>query len=219
MLAHDISIEALNKLKIHQNQPVALRHLVAGQSLFYEGDAPTHLYEIVSGVVKVSKCTAGGKSLVLDFLLPGDVIGLTLADGYAYDAVAIEPVTLRCVSRQRLEADLVHDSNAAKQLLGWACHEIEALQVHLMQLSLLDPRGRLAAFLCRMVTRQGGKADIHLPMTQRDMAEHLALTPETICRVLRQFRISGWITMPSCHKLTIHNLAALEHLANDDDSY
>ncbi len=216
MLAQDASIASTNILKLRQNQPAAVRHMATGQPLFHEGDATTYMYEVVSGTVKISKCTAGGKSLILDFVMAGDMIGLTLADGYAYSAVALEPVTVRCVSRRRLESDMASDSNSARQLLALACDEIEALQSHLLRISLLDPRGRLAAFLCRLAERQDDAAYIHLPMTQRDIAEHLALTPETVCRVLRQFRESGWIDMPDCHKVVLRDHQALEQLADDD---
>jgi CRP/FNR family transcriptional regulator, anaerobic regulatory protein len=217
MLAQDTSIISLNTLKLHKNQPAALRHLVTGQPLFHEGDVPSYLYEIVSGTVKVSKCTAGGRSLILNFFIAGDVIGLTLMDRYAYSAVALEPVTVRCVSRRRLESDMESEGSSARQLLTLACAEIEALQSHLLLVSLLDPRGRLAAFLCRLAERQDDTSDIHLPMTQREIAEHLALTPETVCRVLRQFRESGWIDMPDCHKVVLRNHHALEQLAEDDE--
>jgi CRP/FNR family transcriptional regulator, anaerobic regulatory protein len=218
MMTKTISNQSTTALKLGAKQPVALRHFASEQPLFHEGDSAGHVYEIVSGNVKITKVTAGGRELVLDFHASGDIIGLTLHGNFAYSAIAIDAVTARCMPRQRLQAGLDSESEteSALQRLALAYSQIEALQTHLLHVSLLDPRGRLAAFLCTLGERQGRKTNLHLPMTQRDIAAHLALTPETVCRVLRQFREAGWIKMPSGHSISLENRAALLQLANDD---
>jgi CRP/FNR family transcriptional regulator, anaerobic regulatory protein len=209
---------SITALKLSTNQPAALRHFASEQPLFHEGDSAEHVYEIVSGSVKITKVTAGGREFVLDFFVAEDLLGLTQSGSFSYSAIALEPVTARCISRRRLEAELGSDPDSARRRLAMACSEIESLQAHLLHICLLDPRGRLAAFLCKLSARQGHKAELTMPMSQRDIAMHLGLTPETVCRVLRQFREAGWIKTLNSHRLTLINRAALLQLANDDAS-
>src|SRR5215831_11716399 len=73
-----------------------------GALLFSEGDAPDHLFTIVSGRVKVFKTTPRGTEVILEIFGPGDPIGAVAvyeSRPYPASAIALEAATCLLVPR------------------------------------------------------------------------------------------------------------------------
>ena len=60
--------------------------------------------------------------------------------------------------------------------------------------------------------------NVHLPLSQADLADTLGLTPVHVNRVLMQLRHSGLVTL-SNRVLTILDLPGLQAMAGFDSSY
>ena len=75
---------------------------------------------------------------------------------------------------------------------------------------------RLASFILEMDRRGSPDEDglLELPMGRTDIADHLGLTVETVCRVLTQIRREGLVSI-SRSALRVHDRAALECLARE----
>jgi CRP/FNR family transcriptional regulator len=58
--------------------------LAKGATVFFEGDENAYLFNVVSGAVCLSKLLRDGRRQVTGFLFPGDFLGLSVADTYAY---------------------------------------------------------------------------------------------------------------------------------------
>jgi hypothetical protein len=69
----------------------AARRLEPGQILSHEGVSSGWFYEVVSGMLKLSKVTSDGRILIVVFLLPGDVASLSDIDVYGCTAQAALP--------------------------------------------------------------------------------------------------------------------------------
>ena len=54
---------------------------------------------------------------------------------------------------------------------------------------------RIASFLLEMSERMQSATNIPLPMTRTDIADHLGLTIETVCRGLTQLQRDGTIRL------------------------
>ena len=61
--------------------------LAKGTTVFFEGDENTYLFNVVGGAVRLSKLLSDGRRQVTGFLFPGDFLGLSIADRYAYTSV------------------------------------------------------------------------------------------------------------------------------------
>ena len=61
--------------------------LAKGATVFFEGDENTYLFNVVGGAVRLSKLLSDGRRQVTGFLFPGDFLGLSIADRYAYTSV------------------------------------------------------------------------------------------------------------------------------------
>ena len=62
------------------------------------------------------------------------------------------------------------------------------------ELSTIQAGERLARWLLRQPSRMDGSATvIELGLAKKELAAHLAMTPETLSRLLRRWHEDGWI--------------------------
>ncbi len=74
----------------------------AGMTVFHEGDDSTYLFNLVSGALRLSKLLPDGRRQITGFLFPGDFLGLSIAEVYAYTAEALVETWLCRFERVRL---------------------------------------------------------------------------------------------------------------------
>jgi CRP/FNR family transcriptional regulator len=176
----------------------ARRRIPRGESLFRAGASQSAFYAVRAGFLK-SVVHSAGRPHIVGFLMPGDVAGL---DGWAShvhasDAIALADCEVCEISTYRAEIICDFQPRIAHHLRGLVAHELARSQEHAAALSCLSVRGRLARFLMdlgmRWQERGYSAREFLLPMSRRDIAQHLALSPETVSRLLAEFQSRGWI--------------------------
>ena len=90
----------------------------AHQPIFDEADTAEHVYNVTGGAVKIYKLLPDGRRQITGFLLPGDFLGLTHKEAYAYSAEALVPTTLCRFPRRKLEGLLDEMPKLEQRLLG-----------------------------------------------------------------------------------------------------
>ena len=90
-----------------------------------------------------------------------------------------------------------------------------AMQRHLVVLGCQSAKERVASFLLLLTDRSGTKPGdrLDLPMGRQDIASHLGLTIETVCRAITELKREGLIAVPSLNQIVINNSHALRALA------
>ena len=78
-----------------------LRKLAPREVLFMEGDDADHIYEIVSGMLRLYKLLPDGRRQIMGFPTAGHLLGLAPEGLHVYAAEAISEVTLCCYPRAR----------------------------------------------------------------------------------------------------------------------
>jgi CRP/FNR family transcriptional regulator len=79
------------------------RMLAAGEILFREGEARSHVFRVEKGSVCVFKQRADGSQDVIEFAFPGDLVGLGYLDNHVSGAQATMETSLSCLPRSALE--------------------------------------------------------------------------------------------------------------------
>jgi CRP/FNR family transcriptional regulator len=170
-----------------------------GRTIFSEADPAEYVFNVTSGAVKVYKLLPDGRRQVTGFLFPGDFLGLTHNEVYAYTAEALAPMTVCRFPRQKLEALLDEFPILERRLLGMASHELAAAQDQMVLLGRKTARERLISFLLNLSRAQErhGRSDnpVDLPMGRTDIADYLGLTIETVSRTFTQLRKDGLIQL------------------------
>lgn len=174
------------------------RAALAGVTLFREGAAAVGLFRLREGWAFRYKMLADGRRQILNFLLPGDVIGLQAAVGprIEHGVEALTRVRLsRCTLDRLAEANGNADTHDALAVL--ARHA--AVQEQLLDNQLVTVGRRTAfertAYLIWSLARRanargvGLPETIEFPLTQQHLADCLGLslvhTNKTLRRLIR----------------------------------
>jgi CRP-like cAMP-binding protein len=202
-------------LSQRQSERDVLQHADAGQTLFWEGDVCTHVFELHAGIVRGVSISEEGERQVTAFFFAGDQIGIPITSTYRYSVETVTPVIyVRHAHSNWCEA-MIENFRRDGRLL----QSIGAEQDPVFRRGILIGRSgvlsRIAAFLTLTIDRLEVRgAGLHFPMSQIDIAAYLAVSPETVCRALKQLRKLGIINMPSRDQLVIVDRVRLEQTAH-----
>lgn len=143
-----------------------------------------------------------------------DISAGWLAEGHALDARAMSGTTVVDLPREPLQQVLERYPGLARRLITALAQEVRALAVNTHDLMHKDAPARLAAWLnerCVPNPQIDSQGTVQLPMRKRDIASQLAITPETLSRLMRSFASKGVINVAG---YTVHvlDMAALGRL-------
>ncbi|MEJ8561962.1 helix-turn-helix domain-containing protein [Yoonia sp. GPGPB17] len=203
---------------IVRNRTIKIR---PGKHLFLEGDSADRIYEVASGVLRLTRMMEDGRRQVIAFGYPGDTVGFPSDGLYHTDCDALVEATLIVHQRSQLESPK-GDHELHQRLLRAALREISAMQDHFMMLGRKSSVEKLASFLLVLTARVGeplGEFDqVTLPMTRADIADFLGLTTETVSRTFTQLRKSQIIAIDHVNTVIILKPTALRCIAQGDDN-
>jgi len=199
-------------------QPVTLRrNLAKGAHLFREDDTANRIFEIESGVLRLTRVMADGRRQVIAFGYPGDVVGFPSNGLYHSDCDALTPATLSVHKREALENGN-GDAELHERLLQAALAEISGMHDHFLMLGRKSASERVASFLKtvneRVGTSAGQYSQFSLPMDRSDIADFLGLSTETVCRAISQLRKAKIIALESIHTVIVLKPEALGAIAD-----
>ncbi len=184
----------------------------AGAHLFREGDAAASIYEIVSGVFRLTRVLGNGRRQVIAFGFPGDTIGFPKGACHHTDCEAITAAEVIVHRRNALDT-VGGDHETHQRLLNAALREISAMQDHFMMLARKSAKEKMASFLVTLAERNGtpigGYTSCSLPMSRADIADFLGLTVETVSRTLTRLRKENMIALENPQTVLIRDMRAL----------
>lgn len=196
---------------VQRRVPVA-----TAETLVACGNPADVLYAVKSGMLKSVMYTDDGAERVLDFFLPGELIGLDAMDcgGYRHTVIAVEDGSVCEMALQQLlqpsTLELFKD-----QLIAALVWKLRQNQARFQMLGAQSADQRLAMFLLNMAERLRlhGLSELQFRLARRrDIASYLGLALETVVRMLKRFEQQGWIETHGRHT-RIHQLTALAKLA------
>ena len=169
--------------------PIRHRH---NAMIACEGDPTDYMYVVVSGVIRSCRAHRDGTRGIVAFHLPGELFGWS---GEPVHSLSLEAATDTLVfffKRSALLAAAIRDGKIATYLLAATTNELRRVQDHSLLLSR-RAECRVAAFLIDLSTRSGTTSYLDLPMSHRDIADHLGLKIETLSRTITRLEKSGSI--------------------------
>ncbi len=170
---------------------IRVQRLAPREYLFVEGDRTGDVHEVTSGAILVIRALPDGRRQIVDVVGPGRLFGLTAADRHRCSAVASTDTIVCRLERESATRYPV----LADRLARAALTEIDRLRELALALGHKSAIERVAGFLSSLageITR--GRAEIRLPVTRGEMANHLGLTPETFSRNLTRLKKDGVVT-------------------------
>lgn len=173
-----------------------------GATVLVEGNHSAHLYTALSGWGFRYKLLSDGRRQILNYVMPGDLIGLqgSLMEAMSHSVEALSPMLL-CV----FERDQLHELYRRHPGLGYditwlASREEQMLDENLLSIgrrTALERAAYLIAFIAERAAAVGLDAanPLEIPITQQHVADTLGLslvhTNKTL-RKLVQRRLISW---------------------------
>lgn len=146
-----------------------------------------------------------------------DASSAWLGGNPAQDAVALSDVQVVTLPRADLQMLMQRYPELGRRMVLTLAQQVQSLTVATHDLMHKDAEGRFAAWLlqrCASETASDGSITVSLNERKRDIASQLAITPETLSRLLRQLSRKGLIYVAG-YTVKVLDVAALRALAGD----
>jgi CRP-like cAMP-binding protein len=189
-----------------------------GGTVLAEGTRNPHLYTVLSGWAFRYKLLSDGRRQIVNFAMPGDMIGLqgTLMGEMQHTVEALSPMLMCVFERDELMSLYRAHPDLAYDVTWIAAREESILDEHLLSVGRRNALERLSYLLAFIAERAGdvGLFDgspMEIPITQQHVADTLGLslvhTNKTV-RKLAQKKLLRW-REGGCEVLDLDGLKTL----------
>jgi CRP/FNR family transcriptional regulator len=188
----------------------------AGSDLYRQGDVCSTYFIVLNGWLALSVLLDDGSCQILDFVLPGAILGFQQAPNAPmyHSARCLSVVRVYAFPRRKL--DIIIETNPRLAIL--MCRQITANEArahdHLANIGLRDARQRIAHLLLELYVRVRQRLPVErgevfqLPLSQGQIGQALGLTYVHVCRMLQVLREQKIVRLAN-HRLEIIDPEAL----------
>jgi CRP-like cAMP-binding protein len=201
------------------------REVNAQTELISQGEAYRCGYMLHTGWAIRAKTLPNGRRQILNFVLPGDVVGLaapffTIAD---YSVTTIGPTHVAEMTFARF-AEIFHTQPRLGAALCWQLAQEEAIiSEHLVNIGRRDAYTRIGHLFAELYWRLDTVGLVQdftyaLPLSQTMLADALGLSFVHISRTIRRLRQDGLVEVHG-PRVVIYDLPALERAVDFEHAY
>lgn len=197
----------------------SLRHLVAGDCAFTQGEAAGELFLLLAGGLKLMRSGWGRKPVILRILHPGEMFDLghgphrlrhdATASALRDSVLALWPLA----TWQKLLHEVPSLPFGLVRALGL---ELAEAQGRFLEVASLDVPRRLAHAVLRLIDRAGRHEDdgmrVDVPISRQDLAAMTGTTLHNVSRILTRWERGGMVT-GGRRTLLVRDIPALMRLA------
>lgn len=192
-----------------------VRKYKKGQVLILNGDGTGHVYNLVSGRVKVYDVTYRGDEVILNVFKPPAFFPMSLVinktpNPYTYEAET--DVEVRRVPADEVIKFLKENPDVVFDLLSRVYRGMDGVLGRMSHLMASSAKSRLMFEIVTAARRFGehkNDKQIALVMSETDLAARAGLSRETVSREMRKLENDGYVKL-RLGTLTIQDLEAFE---------
>ena len=164
-------------------------------TLFVEGQEASGVFVLCKGRVKLSANSADGKSIIVRFAEPGELVGLPgtlLGEVYELTAQALEPVQAKFIPRGAFVQFLREHGEAALRVAEILSDIYKSTLLEVRNLGFSGSTAeKLARFLLDLPAtpnQNNGQHRAALTLTHREIGEMIGASRETVTRLFAHFK-------------------------------
>src|SRR6516225_6657711 len=162
--------------------------LRAGRTIFEEGERADSAFGVSQGIVRLYKSLPDGRRHIVAFALPGDFLGVPLAERRSCSADAVGEVSLCRFSRVQLEGLIRNSPKLTRLVLDFTARKLDMARDQQLLLGNGSAEEKVAIFLVdwrkRLERLVPVTRPLPLPMPRQDIADFVGLKLETVSRAL-----------------------------------
>lgn len=196
-------------------------NLPANRVVIDEGEVGASLYRIVEGWAYRFRRTGAGCRQIIDFLMPGELIGLqaALLGVVEHSVSSLTPLRLEALDSRLVSDAFYREPELALRFARHLAAEAGRVSELLTVVGCCDAVHRLAFLMLALYRRQArlgpvDPSDCAFPLRRQHLADTLGLTGAHINRTLNRLRQDD-IAIIAGHRLSILDLPRLAALAGD----
>jgi CRP/FNR family transcriptional regulator len=170
------------------------------------------------GALAIEVVLPNGRRQILDFLLPGDIVSTSsLRAPPAVPVVSIRAMTgasLVCADHRVTPHAGIIPGEYWETLFAQSQAQLARANAHQLMIGYLDTTSRVASFLLAIALRTCGGTQLNLrfalPMSRDDIADYLAINPDTLSRIMMRFESLTLIERVSRREVRVGDINKLK---------
>lgn len=173
-----------------------------GEAIYHAGSPFRGIIALRSGSAKLLSFDQNGNELVVDFILPGELLGFDGLSSQVHNctAIALETVNYCHLPAYKIEILAINTPGLSQVLLQRSCNQFDA-QVQKMMLSRRSAEERVASFILhisdRLRMRGYSELEFRLSMSREEIGNYLGIAHETVSRIIHLFQARELIEVKS----------------------
>ena len=185
-----------------------------GAVLDRSGPAQALVLLLCGDVVLGSRAADGGLRTERSLAGPAwlDVSAAWLGQPYAMEAQALSDVVVADLPLDAVRNEMPSHPTLAQQFCETLAQQVQQMTMASRNLLHNDAPARLAQWLLQRLPQRSGQAELRLQERKRDIAQQLAMSPETLSRLMRSFELRGVLSVRG-YLVLVRDVDALRAMA------
>jgi len=203
----DEELEIVNKNKKSFAIPKGETICVAGQPI-------NEFIYLIEGMVKLQKVNKDGKAQIVSIAQPLDFVGLLTVfsnQDYQYTITSITDSRFCKIDINVMRRLAASNGQFALDILKYISNISDEIIRHTYAINRKNLRGRIAMILLDFANKYFNSDSYTLPLSRKELAELIDMTPENVIRILSEFRRDGLVNVKGKH-IEIQNRKLLEKI-------
>ena len=178
------------------------RQFASGTTLFHQGDAPCQLFQISTGLVRLTRVNPEGEQTTLRFMGAGDLVGCVAVFRqvpFPATATASRPTNVLSWGSAQILDLISHHPAISVNALNTVGDRAREMVDRLAEMTDKGTEARVASVLLRLVVqvgRHGPKGlEITTPVTRKDVSEMTGVSYFTVSRILGGWQRQGVVRL------------------------
>jgi CRP/FNR family transcriptional regulator len=188
-----------------------------GAILFVEGQSPRGIFVLCSGRVKLSSCSASGRTIITHIAEAGEVLGLSATvSGAPYEVMAetLGPCQVNFIKERDFLSFLAEEGVASLQVARHLSNAYRQASEQVRSLGLSESTAeKLSNLILGWCEREGKQTErgisLKVTLTHEEIAQSIGSSRETVTRLLGDLRRRRIISIKGS-TLLVADRAALE---------
>jgi CRP-like cAMP-binding protein len=178
-----------------------LQNYKKNETIYCEGEVPTHLMCLLNGKVKIYKDGVGGRSQIIRMVKPVEYFGYRAyfaKEDYLTAAAAFEPSTICLIPMSAITTLIEQNNNLGLFFIQQLARDLGIADERTVNLTQKHIRGRLAESLLVLKENYGLEEDgstLSIYLSREDLANLSNMTTSNAIRTLSQFAAERLITI------------------------
>lgn len=174
--------------------------LIAGDTVFQQGQPADQFFVLLHGHLKVMQTTAEGEQVMVRYVIPGEVFGIAKAmqrPAYPATCVAVEESVVLGWPSSQWDHFMTGNLQFAANALQAVGQRLQDAHSRIKELSTEEVEQRVARCILRLIDSSGEETEqgiaVSFPITRQDIAEMTGTTLHTVSRLLSAWKDRGLV--------------------------